>query len=94
VYSIANRQSFQNVEIWVKDITDKARGNILLAIVGNKSDLANEREVTKEEGELVAKKHHAKVFIETSAKDGVNIDEMFEQVGREILAKMGRSTKA
>jgi GTPase SAR1 family protein len=34
------------------------------------------------------------VFIETSAKDGINIDELFEQVGREILSKMRPSTKA
>jgi GTPase SAR1 family protein len=43
VYSITNRQSFQNVEVWIRDITDKSDGNILLAIVGNKSDLVNER---------------------------------------------------
>jgi Ras-related protein Rab-6A len=65
------------VEAWIRDIAEKAKGNIILAIVGNKNDLNDEREVSSEEGQEIAKKHNAKVFIETSAKEGTNIDQLF-----------------
>lgn len=47
MYSIANRRSFENVEKWIQDISDKTKGSIFLAMVGNKCDLNDEREVTK-----------------------------------------------
>lgn len=63
VYSITNRKSFDNVEKWIQDISDKTKGSILLAIVANKCDLEEDREVTRDEGEAIAKKFNASVFL-------------------------------
>lgn len=52
--------------------------------MGNKSDLENERQVQTKEGEEIAKKYNAVIFKETSAKNGVNIEELFEDLGGKI----------
>eukprot|EP01060_Flectonema_neradi_P040154 TRINITY_DN905_c0_g1_i1.p1 TRINITY_DN905_c0_g1~~TRINITY_DN905_c0_g1_i1.p1 ORF type:complete len:363 (+),score=69.30 TRINITY_DN905_c0_g1_i1:98-1186(+) len=90
VYSVDDRDSFQEVE--------KRRNEVLLArgddalvpmiLVGNKCDLNEQRQVTKEEGERLAKTWYGNdvsiPFFETSAKDNNNIDEVFHQIIRQI----------
>ena len=83
-YSIANRESFNNLESWLKqlnDADDLSKKPII--IVGNKSDLEELRQVSTEEGKNFAK-NHGYNFYETSAKtaDGVKeaFDDIFEQL--------------
>lgn len=57
------------MQIWVDDIRNKVKDkNFVFAIIGNKCDLEEERQVTREEGLAMAKQFGAKVFMETSAK--------------------------
>ncbi|AFR93376.2 Ras family, other [Cryptococcus neoformans C23] len=84
VYSIASRQSFDMVPTIYDKILDYAGlESVPLVIVGQKTDLRDERSVTKEEGEALAKKLRAG-FIESSAKDNANVSGAFEVLLEEM----------
>lgn len=79
VYDITSRASFDNIERWHTMIVDLA--DPALIVVGNKTDLESERAVTADEGRKWAEAHNAR-FIETSAREKVNINELFTLVGQ------------
>ena len=72
LYAINNRDSFQHAETWLNDLKNQANPNVRVFLVGNKSDLENERVVSKEEGESFKVEKKLDKFIETSAKTGEN----------------------
>lgn len=72
VYSIGERGSFTDIETWMKQIEESTNGGIELMILGNKLDV-EERMISTEEGEEIAKKYKAK-FFEVSAKESININ--------------------
>merc|ERR1712146_634949 len=67
VYDITNRASFFNTSKWIEDVRSERGPDVVIALVGNKTDLADRRQVTVEEGEEKAKENNV-MFIETSAK--------------------------
>ena len=77
VYSITDRKSFINMIEWFEDIEKYAPTNIYKVLVGNKSDLEDKRKVTYEEGEIISQIYNCNMFYETSAKDNLNIKEIF-----------------
>ena len=87
VYDISNRDSFNNINTWVEDCRNQSPKTIYMVLVGNKSDLNDRRQVTKEEGEELAEKH-GMLFFETSAKTGENVEEIFFQSANEIAKKI------
>ena len=62
--------------------------SVVLAVVGNKCDRNEERQVTEEEGREAAQKLGVHLFFETSAKSGINVNELFTQVARAAIAKV------
>ena len=85
VYSITDKESFQNLDNWIKDVNDKKiYDNVPFVLIGNKCDLEKDRKVSKEEGEKFALKYNMK-FFETSAKDNININEAFNALINEIV---------
>ena len=83
VYDVTNKPSFENIKNWIKDAESKAN-DFKIIIVGNKIDLNDSREVSFEEGKNLAKKKNCP-FFESSAKDKINIDEIFITLLEEIL---------
>ena len=83
VYDIANKRSFEKINFWMDNIKNNAPENAKLILVGNKCDLANERQVSYEEGEKKASNYNIK-FFESSAKDGTNVNELFFYLANEI----------
>ena len=84
VFSINNRISFERISFWIDTIRDKVNLNgKVLALVGNKIDLENERKVSHEEASNLAKKYQMKYF-ETSAKTGFRIEETFHSLYEDI----------
>lgn len=83
VYDISKKQTFENVERWLKELKDHADANIVIMLVGNKCDLKNIRAVTTEEGSSFSEKN-AVSFIETSALDGANVENAFRSILSEI----------
>ncbi|KXJ86190.1 ras small monomeric GTPase [Microdochium bolleyi] len=84
VYSITSRQSFEEITTFQQQILRvKDKDYFPMVVVGNKCDLEGEREVTKQEGETLARNFGCK-FIETSAKSRINVDKAFYDIVREI----------
>ncbi|CAN6863123.1 unnamed protein product [Brassica oleracea var. botrytis] len=76
VYDVANKQSFINASKWIEDVRAERSNQVIIALVGNKTDLVHRRQVSIEEGDNKARELGA-LFIETSAKAGFNIKPLF-----------------
>ena len=72
IYAINNKDSFQHAENWLNDLKNQSNPNVRVFLVGNKSDLEDQRVITKEEGERFKEEKKLDRFIETSAKTGAN----------------------
>jgi small GTP-binding protein len=83
VYDITQKQSFISVKRWIKELKDNGPVNISFAIIGNKNDLENKRQVLTKDAKKYADEMNA-VFFETSAKDNINIDELFKEMASKI----------
>ena len=78
VYDITNKESFNNLSLWLKDLTNINFDEVIFCIVGNKIDLSDKRVVEKEEGEKFGEEHDF-IFQEVSAKTGEGFSELFYQ---------------
>jgi small GTP-binding protein len=84
VYSIDTEDSFNNIEKWLNDIKTQSNPDIKIFLIGNKADLEDKRRLTKEQGEQLCKDHKLTFFMETSAKTGFNVQNVFIQVAKEL----------
>lgn len=90
VYDITSFRSFESVEEkWSRELYDNADQNIVVLLVGNKSDLEDRREVSFEEAQEYANQRNMS-FIETSALDSSNVEQAFEQVIQHIHNQVQR----
>lgn len=90
-YAMNDRESFEDIENWVKQIKMHASDNVTKVLVGNKSDI-DDRKVSYSEGEALAKELGVR-FFETSAKSGVNIEQLFLYMATEIKTKLDQQEK-
>eukprot|EP00211_Chloroparvula_japonica_P015686 CAMPEP_0119137560 /NCGR_PEP_ID=MMETSP1310-20130426/23868_1 /TAXON_ID=464262 /ORGANISM="Genus nov. species nov., Strain RCC2339" /LENGTH=196 /DNA_ID=CAMNT_0007128663 /DNA_START=84 /DNA_END=671 /DNA_ORIENTATION=+ len=88
VYDITKRQTFLNTSKWIEDVQMERGNDVIIMLVGNKTDLEEKRMVTVEEGEQMAKKLGI-MFIEASAKSGFNVKTLFRKVA---MALPGENT--
>ncbi|XP_051824369.1 ras-related protein Rab-41 isoform X2 [Antechinus flavipes] len=79
VYDITNVNTFYQTTRWIRDVRTERGGDIIIMLVGNKNDLGQKREVSSEEGKQKAKELNV-MFIETSAKTGYNVKQLFRRV--------------
>jgi len=80
VYSIDQRSSFEDLDLWIKELKLYNSPDTKLILVGNKKDLEEKREIAYSEGEKFVKDYGFLDFFETSAKTGENIRKMFIKV--------------
>src|SRR5271154_3477125 len=84
VYDITKSASLTKAQSWIKELQRQASPGIIIALAGNKADLAddeeNGRQVTFEEGKDYAAETGA-LFFETSAKAGTGVQEPFTEIG-------------
>ena len=80
VYSIDNKETFQDLDLWIKELKLNNSPDSKVVLVGNKLDLEENRQVSYEEGKKHAKDNGFIDFFETSAKTGENISKMFIKV--------------
>lgn len=86
VFDITEKDSFEHVKNWVADIDKFAKLGVLRILVGNKCDLEKQRIISKEEANELAEKLGIK-YIETSAKDTINIETLFVDTAKYLLSK-------
>jgi len=91
VYDIAKNVSFKNVERWLAELRDNAAANIVIMLVGNKSDLRHLREVPTETAKEFSETNEL-LFIETSALDASNVELTFQNILTEIYHQSARPT--
>ncbi len=83
VYDITKEESFQNIRDWLRDIKEY-NGDLKIIILGNKLDLIDQRVVTTERATNYASRNNLQ-YLETSAKDGTNIQKSFDNLIELIL---------
>jgi Ras-related protein Rab-6A len=84
----SDAKSFQNTRKWVDDVRGERGNDVIIVLVGNKTDLNEKREVTTQQGEEEAKKHNL-MFIETSAKVGHNVKNLFRRIAQALPGMEG-----
>ncbi|KAL8138728.1 hypothetical protein V2J09_004729 [Rumex salicifolius] len=79
VFDVASRQSFLNTSKWIEEVRTERGSDVIIVLVGNKTDLVDKRQASIEEGEAKARDLNV-MFIETSAKAGFNIKTLFRKI--------------
>jgi Ras-related protein Rab-8A len=87
VYDCTQEKSFENIKNWIRNIEENAATDVEKMLLGNKCELNDKRQVTKERGEQLAVEYGIK-FLETSAKNSINVEEAFFTLARDIKIKM------
>ena len=82
VYNVTDRKSFENVDLWFKELRTHSNPNVKVFLIGNKNDLEDQRKVQTEEGEKYAEQYKINKFLETSAKSGFNAKKMFIEAAK------------
>lgn len=97
VYSIDKKESYKSLESWLNDIKTQSNPDIKIILIGNKNDLEEKREVSKEMGEKFCHDNNLSMFMETSAKTGFNAQNLFMKAAimlyQEHLKNKNRSSR-
>ena len=89
-YSIDDIASFEKVTEWMNDIKIHAPTDVSVILVGNKCDIEDNRKVSFEQGEEIAKSYGIN-FYESSAKSGKNVKNIFENIATKIVGKVNNN---
>ena len=82
VYSVTDRPSFENIDLWYKELRTHSNPNVKVFLIGNKIDLDDERKIQTEEGEKYADQYKINKFFESSAKSGFNAKKIFIEAAK------------
>jgi GTPase SAR1 family protein len=93
VYDITRRETFEHLTTWLEDCRKYSNQNIVIMLIGNKSDLENKRAVSREEGEAFARQNNI-TFLETSAKTAENVEQVLPHIALLSLSGPNLSLKA
>ncbi|CAL2036457.1 unnamed protein product [Caenorhabditis brenneri] len=88
VYDVSCQPSFDCLPEWLGEIESYANRRVLKILVGNKVDKGDEREVPERIGRDFSDVNHFDYFLETSALDATNVDQLFEQVATRLTNDM------
>jgi len=89
IYDITNTKTWSNVRNWVRNIEGNAPQTVNKILIGNKCDLENMRQVSRQQGEQLAREYGMK-FLETSARDNTNVQEAFITLATDVVDRLIR----
>ena len=92
IYDVTDRKSFEGVNMWINSIKKELEGGTECLLIGNKIDLVSSRVISLKEGEDLAKVYNIP-FIETSAKESVNVKDAFMKVINSLYEKDNEKKK-
>jgi 50S ribosomal subunit-associated GTPase HflX len=81
--TISDAKTFDQTRKWVDDVRGERGNDVIIVLVGNKTDLSDKREVTEQQGAEEARKNNL-MFIETSAKVGHNVKLLFKRIAQAL----------
>ncbi|CAF0799771.1 unnamed protein product [Brachionus calyciflorus] len=84
VYDVSNQPSFDRLPEWLRELKQHINEKVVVILVGNKCDLTEGREIPYHIGESFAQRHNMK-FIETSAKESANVEQIFQELSTTLL---------
>jgi len=93
VYDVTDQESFNNVKQWMQEIDRYGTENVRKLLVGNKCDLESSRVVSYEDGQSLAESIGIP-FVETSAKNGIAVEDAFNQMAAEIKENVSLAAQA
>ncbi|CAN1282584.1 Ras-related protein Rab11C [Linum perenne] len=93
VYDITKRQTFDNVQRWLRELRDHADSNIVIMMAGNKSDLNHLRAVSEGDGHALAEREGLS-FLETSALEATNVEKAFQTILKALAAQEAAANSA
>ncbi|EAY17425.1 Ras family protein [Trichomonas vaginalis G3] len=82
-FALDNQQSFQELDGWLNDLQSLATPNAVILLIGNKLDCNEGRQITTQEAMDYAQRHGLE-YLETSAKDGTNVNEAFVRLAKTL----------
>jgi small GTP-binding protein len=82
VYAINSEPSFESIDMWLKELRTHSNPDAKVFLIGNKIDLEKERKITKEKGEKFKELNNLDLFMEASAKSGINAQNIFVQAAK------------
>ena len=85
VFDVTDRGTYDSVHSWISSIHEHADERVVKYLIGNKIDMKGAREVSKEEGERMARDYQMK-YVETSAKEAINVKETVEAIVKDVRA--------
>lgn len=91
VYDVTKPSTFENVSRWLKELRDHADSNIVIMLIGNKTDLKHLRAVAAEDAQGFAEKEGLS-FLETSALEATNVEKAFQTILAEIYRIISKKT--
>ncbi|CAA6667770.1 unnamed protein product [Spirodela intermedia] len=91
VYDVTKPTTFENVSRWLKELRDHADSNIVIMLIGNKTDLKHLRAVAAEDAQGFAEKEGLS-FLETSALEATNVEKAFQTILGEIYRIISKKT--
>lgn len=77
VYAINSKESFENIDMWLRELRTHSNPDAKVFLIGNKIDLENDRKITKDQGIQFCKENKINGFMEASAKTGINVKKVF-----------------
>jgi small GTP-binding protein len=87
VFDLTQKSSYDELNVWINDLNQLCAPNAFILLVGNKSDLNEDRVITENEARETATRYGLE-YLETSAKTGDNISESFVRLGQGILRQV------
>lgn len=84
VYAINDEKSFEDLDVWNKQLKTHSSPDCKVFLIGNKADLENERKISYEQGKKCQENNKFELFMETSAKTGLNAQKVFITAAKEL----------
>jgi len=91
VYDVTDEKSFNNIRNWIRNIEQHATESVNKILIGNKCDMVEKKVVDSQRGKALADEYGIK-FLETSAKNSINVEEAFITLAKDIKQRLMDNT--